>query len=372
MSGFLVLLCLSLLLGLAYNRWTPGACCGCLDCILVRGTATADWTVGTWTFGQVSDSEATGSGYASTDVSAPGEDANLTFIWSSAPAVGDKARCIVQYTDDDNYLYTEVEQLTGGTSHTLRIGRRDSGSDTTLASTTISLPVTSGVVAACYTDGDLIGWSSNTSLKATTSAQGGRKGAVWASATTTIESVTYYDREADCGPCYERRTCSSNNCIDAMSPRYLSFVVADIDNLAFPNECQDRFPPLNLNDCTALNGTWILETVLSCSYSVKVGGSGAGIVCMDPPGSDNGGITFTAAINAVAFPGGSNKGLQFIARRQNQFGTFDTMAIYEWRSGSNDQLDCMTAFVGRTLDLNGGDLLYCDWAPAAVTCNGAS
>lgn len=364
----LLLACLGslLLLGMTYSRWSVGGCCGCADCTLLTGTTVDDWTVGSWTFGQVGNSEATGSGYAYTDVSAPGEDAAFTFIWSSTPATGDKARAIVQYTDDDNYLYTEVEQLSGGASHTLRIGRRDSGSDTTLASTTISLPVTAGVIAACYTDGDLIGWSSNMSLRATTTAQSGRKGAIWASATTTVEAVAYYDREDDCGPCYERRACT-NHCVDNVAPRYLSFVVADVANVGSPQECWPAiaFPPPT-NDCEDMNGTWILQDVFGspCEYRAA---SGPQVKCQQSDGFLAGQMTFAAGINS---DGPSNKGLQFIIQRTNAFNVPIGLVFYTWRSGSGDRLHCMTEFEGKAIPYVSGSG-YCSW-PTSVTCNGAA
>jgi hypothetical protein len=162
-----------------------------------------------------------------------------------------------------------------------------------------------------------------------------------------------------CGPTFETAECT-DDCIDDIAPRYLSFAVAGVGNFT-PTQCNGPFGVSD--DCTDANGTWIVELLSDCEYTENV-------LAIDCTTASGGALQFRALINDDA----GDEGLQFVVRSTTTVGTPFSVVVYTYRTGSSDTMDCMSEFSGVTLTQSAisspSPLPYCDW-PATVTCNGA-
>lgn len=361
----IVLTLACLLVGMTYGRWTPGGCCGCDECVIQSGFESSQWTGAGWTF---NGSDATGSGFAYTSGEASAATAQARYRIGSPITSGQSVRVCIQVTDSDNYFYTEVEYATA-TTVTIRLGSRTSGSDSTLASTTVTANAEGGELSICYTDGVLMGWLDYHDLTSTQTAKSGRKAGVSASSSETLEAFVFANRDGDCPVCYERQgPCTV--CIDGAVPRYLSFTISGVSD-TYPQSCKTEFDCLGFgadDGCEAMSGTWILQHSSLCAYSAAAGQT---LTCY-ANSTCFAGTPYTPFIKSAIINNDGSYGIQ-LNIEATATALPDVQQIhYEWRSGSTDGMDCLSAFAGKTLSTKSiGSPLYCSY-PSTVTCNGAA
>lgn len=287
MDALLTTLYLALLYGLLIVpvaiAFSPG--CTCCDCeyfadTFDRSNSTdigSDWTetAGDWSIDANTLSVTTANAIATCNVAAPTNSMKVKLTMDAGVGINNAVRCMVSYQDSDNYLCVEFER-NAAAPHDLRLIRRASGSETTLASTTTSYSTFSANVnEVCWDDdrgilscqlGQPGGPAEYDILSAVTTGFGTSTIAVGTGATMVgtarFNTLRALKIDSPCEPCYV--TCS--HCTDGQEPRQFQIVFAGITD---PN-------PADALDCNCRNLTAIVDVTPGndCLYQLLAPGCG--------------------------------------------------------------------------------------------------
>lgn len=187
-------------------------------------------------------------------------------VTMSSDADMDQIRVIVDYVDDNNYHFAEVE--TGATNSILRLYSRVAGSNTQLGSDQTLAGIATGddlAIKVCFSSGLLsaqVGPVNNYHQESSAGGTGTKCGLATGllagdAVFDSFEIQTHKDTSESCPECGP--VC--NRCNEGSGPDHLKVVIAGATAVSFTNCCDD------------FNGTFIVPAVNNCRWYGEFAGA---------------------------------------------------------------------------------------------------